>query len=110
MELGPFESLRGVFSTGAVLTPPMFEWTQKAFGERVHVISSSGGTDICGACKWLFALMDKSCSYFVVVVACIETLPVYAGGKPHQIDRLFNYSMLSHRDSRQSARHGCRNL
>lgn len=85
MELGPFESLRGVFSTGAVLTPPMFEWTQKAFGERVHVISSSGGTDICGACKWLFALMDKSCSYFVVVVTCIETLPVYAGGKPHQL-------------------------
>lgn len=51
VELAPFESLRTIFSTGAVLTPPMFEWTQKAFGQRVHIASSSGGTDICGACR-----------------------------------------------------------
>lgn len=62
VEVAPFESLRGLFSTGAVLTPPMFEWTQKVFGERVHVISSSGGTDICGACKH-FCIYQRS--YFI---------------------------------------------
>ncbi|KAL5479092.1 hypothetical protein ACEPAI_2380 [Sanghuangporus weigelae] len=48
LNLASFESLRILFSTGSVLTAPMFEWTQHAFGEGVHIASSSGGTDICG--------------------------------------------------------------
>ncbi|KAJ7071957.1 acetoacetyl-CoA synthetase [Mycena amicta] len=41
-----FESLRTLSSTGAVLTPAMFAWTQRAFGDHVHLTSSCGGTDI----------------------------------------------------------------
>ncbi|KDQ57431.1 hypothetical protein JAAARDRAFT_35147 [Jaapia argillacea MUCL 33604] len=61
-ELAPFESLRIVMSTGAILTTPMFEWTQHAFRPDVYLVSGSGGTDICAD--------------FVTGVA---TLPVYAG-------------------------------
>ncbi|TDL24283.1 acetoacetyl-CoA synthetase [Rickenella mellea] len=61
LELAPFESLRIVFSTGAVLTPHMFEFVQKAFGD-VHIASGSGGTDICAA-----------------FVSQVPTLPVYTG-------------------------------
>ena len=50
VKLGTFTSLRVIFCTGAVLTPPMFEWTQKAFGNKLHLISTSGGTDICSSC------------------------------------------------------------
>ncbi|KAF9460715.1 hypothetical protein BDZ94DRAFT_1375274 [Collybia nuda] len=49
MDVGPFESLRVIGCTGAVLTSPMFEWTQKEFGGNIHLISTSGGTDICGS-------------------------------------------------------------
>ncbi|KAG6866376.1 hypothetical protein C0991_005297 [Blastosporella zonata] len=62
-DIGSFEALRVLASTGAVLTPPMFAWAQKAFGgDRIHLISTSGGTDIC--------------SSFVTGTA---NLPVYAG-------------------------------
>ncbi|KAH8093865.1 acetoacetate-CoA ligase [Cristinia sonorae] len=47
LEVASFDSLKNMFITGAVLTPPMFEWTQQAFGPDVHLISGSGGTDIC---------------------------------------------------------------
>jgi acetoacetyl-CoA synthetase len=50
--LATFESLRTILCTGAVLTPPMFEWTQKAFGEQTHLVSTSGGTDICTSCVY----------------------------------------------------------
>ncbi|KAG5652875.1 hypothetical protein H0H81_003305 [Sphagnurus paluster] len=63
LEIGSFEALRVLGCTGAVLTPPMFEWAQKAFGgDRLHLISTSGGTDVCGS--------------FVTGSA---SLPVYAG-------------------------------
>jgi len=62
LKLASFDSLRAVMSTGAVLTPPMFVWAQKAFGANVQIASSSGGTDICAA--------------FVTGVA---SLPVHAG-------------------------------
>lgn len=52
-DIGAFESLRVLGCTGAVLTPPMFEWTQKEFGEHIHLISTSGGTDICGSCEYI---------------------------------------------------------
>ncbi|KAG2015435.1 acetoacetyl-CoA synthetase [Coprinopsis cinerea AmutBmut pab1-1] len=60
--LGHFETLKTLSSTGAVLTPPMFEWTQKAFGGKFHLVSTSGGTDICTA-----------------FVTGAPSLPVYAG-------------------------------
>ncbi|KAH8814724.1 acetoacetate-CoA ligase [Flagelloscypha sp. PMI_526] len=52
MAIAPFKSLRGMSVTGAVFTPPMQEWTQNAFsdssiGRNVHIISMSGGTDVC---------------------------------------------------------------
>ncbi|KAI0321066.1 acetoacetate-CoA ligase [Amylostereum chailletii] len=48
-EIGSFDALRVIASTGAVLTPPMFEWAQRAFGADKLIASSSGGTDICAA-------------------------------------------------------------
>ncbi|KAJ7191401.1 acetoacetate-CoA ligase [Mycena pura] len=62
VELAPFEDLKRLLVTGAVLTSPMFVWTQRAFGARVHLMSVYGGTDICSA----------------FVTAC-PSLPVYAG-------------------------------
>ncbi|KAH9948960.1 hypothetical protein B0H21DRAFT_196575 [Amylocystis lapponica] len=61
-KLGSFEALRLIAPTGAVMTAPLFEWTQAAFGADVHVIAPSGGTDICGS-----------------FVSGIATGPVYAG-------------------------------
>lgn len=51
VDLGRFEALRTIASTGAVLTSPMFEWVQSSFGPKKHIVSSSGGTDICAACE-----------------------------------------------------------
>ncbi|KAK1227680.1 hypothetical protein PQX77_009305 [Marasmius sp. AFHP31] len=62
LEVGPFTSLRVVSVTGAVLTPPMFEFTFNAFGRKVYLISTSGGTDI-----------------FCSLVSGAPTLPVYTG-------------------------------
>ncbi|KLO17840.1 acetoacetyl-CoA synthetase [Schizopora paradoxa] len=62
LDLAPFDCLRAVFSTGAVLTPPMFEFAQQAFGPNVHIASGSGGTDIC--CGFVGAILSE---------------PVYAG-------------------------------
>ncbi|KAJ7121278.1 acetoacetate-CoA ligase [Mycena crocata] len=47
LDIGPFEALKCVSSTGAVLTAPMFAWTQQAFGRKIHLTASCGGTDIC---------------------------------------------------------------
>ncbi|KAG6919379.1 hypothetical protein DXG01_006928 [Tephrocybe rancida] len=33
VDIGSFEALRVIACTGAVLTPPMFDWAQKAFGQ-----------------------------------------------------------------------------
>ncbi|TFK26513.1 acetoacetyl-CoA synthetase [Coprinopsis marcescibilis] len=60
--LGAFDSMRTMSVTGAVLTPPMFEWTHQAFGGRFHLVSTSGGTDICSA-----------------FVTGIPSLPVHSG-------------------------------
>ena len=30
---------------------PVFEWTQEAFGTNIHIVSVSGGTDICSGCE-----------------------------------------------------------
>lgn len=64
-DLFPFASLRTVFSTGSVLTAPMYEWAQEAFGERMHIMSASGGTDICSG-----------------FVTAASSLPIYAGEMP----------------------------
>lgn len=50
VKIGKFDALKTITCTGAVLTTPMFEWTQNAFGKNVHVVSTSGGTDVCTAC------------------------------------------------------------
>ena len=50
-DVGRFEALRRVFSTGAVLTAPQFEWAQRAFNDRLMISSGSGGTDICCCCE-----------------------------------------------------------
>ncbi|KAH9839228.1 uncharacterized protein C8Q71DRAFT_503581 [Rhodofomes roseus] len=61
-KLASFAALRVISSTGSVLTPPMFEWTQQAFNPNVHLLSVSGGTDICGG-----------------FVGGVASSPVYAG-------------------------------
>ncbi|KAI0297209.1 acetoacetate-CoA ligase [Multifurca ochricompacta] len=61
-DIGKFEAIRTVTSTGAVLTAPQFEWAKSAFNDQATVYSGSGGTDICGA-----------------FVFSISTHPVYAG-------------------------------
>lgn len=53
VRLGSFDTLRTIFSAGAVLTAPMFEWVQQAFGSRIHIASGTGGTDICGGCEFI---------------------------------------------------------
>ncbi|KAJ7497742.1 acetoacetyl-CoA synthetase [Mycena latifolia] len=62
LKLAPFEALKTLAVTGAVLTSPMFHWTQRAFGPQVQVISTSGGTDVCTA-----------------FVTGIPSMPIYAG-------------------------------
>ncbi|KAF9262612.1 acetyl-CoA synthetase-like protein [Marasmius fiardii PR-910] len=62
LEVGTFTSLRVVNVTGAVVTPPMFEFTFNAFGRRIYLISPSGGTDI-----------------FCSLVSGAPTLPLYKG-------------------------------
>ncbi|KAJ7625724.1 acetoacetyl-CoA synthetase [Roridomyces roridus] len=62
LELDSFESLKTMCVTGAVVTSPMVRWTQQAFGEKVKISNTSGGTDVCTA----------------FVSAC-STLPVYDG-------------------------------
>ncbi|RDB16867.1 Acetoacetyl-CoA synthetase [Hypsizygus marmoreus] len=67
LEVGSFEALRVIGSTGAVLTTPMFHWTQEAFGgQRVHLISTSGGTDICGS----FVTGTPSLSVYAGEIQC----------------------------------------
>lgn len=61
-DLAPFDSLRSIMCTGAVLTAPLFEWAQNAFSSRVHLVSGAGGTDVCTA-----------------FVTGTPALPVYAG-------------------------------
>ncbi|OCH93786.1 acetoacetate-CoA ligase [Obba rivulosa] len=61
-KLANFDALRVVVSTGAVLTPPLFEWTQQAFNPTIHLVSISGGTDICSS-----------------FVGGVSTMPVYVG-------------------------------
>lgn len=82
MDIGPFEGLRTIFVTGAIFTPPMFEWTQDAFGKHVHLMSTSGGTDICAGCKWTPSAarpLNIHLSLASVVVG-VSTLPVHSGG------------------------------
>ncbi|KAF7376540.1 Acetoacetyl-CoA synthetase [Mycena sanguinolenta] len=62
LNIAPFKSLRTISSTGAVLTSSMSAWTQKAFGDNIHLTSSCGGTDICSA-----------------FITGSPALPVYAG-------------------------------
>lgn len=40
--------LRTLASTGSPLAPESFDFVREAFGAHVHVVSMSGGTDICG--------------------------------------------------------------
>ncbi|KAJ3781487.1 acetoacetyl-CoA synthetase [Lentinula aff. detonsa] len=67
LEIGSFEGLRILAVTGAVVTPPIFEWTQEAFGGKFHFVSTSGGTDIC-------------CAF----VGGVPSLPVYVGEIQHK--------------------------
>ncbi|OJA20068.1 hypothetical protein AZE42_02485 [Rhizopogon vesiculosus] len=49
LEIGSFAALREMTVTGAVLTAPLMEWVHEAFGRKLHIGSSSGGTDVCAA-------------------------------------------------------------
>lgn len=62
LEIASFEALREMTVTGAVITAPLMEWTHEAFGRKLHVGSSSGGTDV-----------------FCAFVSCVLSLPLHAG-------------------------------
>jgi len=81
VKIASFGSIRVVSVTGAVLTPPMFEWTQKAFGGKIHLISTSGGTDICTSCEQRPVPSDPADLTGIIVVTGAATLPVYTGGQ-----------------------------
>lgn len=61
-DIGKFEAIRRITSTGSVLSIPQYEWMQGAFNDRAVVCSGSGGTDICGA-----------------FVSAVPSYPVHAG-------------------------------
>ncbi|KIK69329.1 hypothetical protein GYMLUDRAFT_255855 [Collybiopsis luxurians FD-317 M1] len=67
LKIGSYEGLRAVFVGGAVLTPPLFKWAFEHFGGKFHLISISGGTDIC-------------CAF----VGGVSSLPVYIGEIQHK--------------------------
>ncbi|KAF8588734.1 acetoacetate-CoA ligase [Ramaria rubella] len=62
MEVASFPSLRVIHVTGAVFTAPMSSWVYEVFPSYIHLISVSGGTDICAP-----------------FVTGVPSLPVYAG-------------------------------
>ncbi|RDB25381.1 Acetoacetyl-CoA synthetase [Hypsizygus marmoreus] len=62
LTLARFEGLRTIASGGAVLTAPLHEWAQNAFGSKTRVMTAAGGTDICSA-----------------FVSSVLSEPVYAG-------------------------------
>ncbi|KAG0707114.1 hypothetical protein DFH29DRAFT_898504 [Suillus ampliporus] len=62
LDIGSFEALREMTVTGAVVTAPLMEWTHEAFGKKLHIGSSSGGTDV-----------------FCAFVTSILSLPLHAG-------------------------------
>ncbi|KAH9055528.1 acetoacetate-CoA ligase [Lactarius vividus] len=61
-DIGNFEALRRITTTGAVLSIPQYGWMKTAFNDRAVICAGSGGTDICGA-----------------FVSSVPSLPVYAG-------------------------------
>lgn len=56
------ELLRMVISTGSVLAPESFDYIYKFIKDDIHLVSMSGGTDICGC-----------------FISGIPTMPVYRG-------------------------------
>jgi acetoacetyl-CoA synthetase len=59
VNLAPFETLRTLTVTGAIVSAPIHVWAQQAFGEHVYVHSPAGGTDVCCACMFfLHGLAD----------------------------------------------------
>lgn len=79
VELASFEALRGIITTGAVITPPVFKWAAKAFGPDIHLISTSGGTDVCTACRLYTLILGTNIEWRTVVTGATN-LPVHVGG------------------------------
>ncbi|KAF9067736.1 acetoacetyl-CoA synthetase [Rhodocollybia butyracea] len=67
LKIGSFEGLRAMSVTGAVVTAPIFKWAHEAFGGKFHLISTSGGTDVC-------------CAF----VGGVPSLPLYVGEIQHK--------------------------
>ncbi|KAJ8584275.1 acetoacetate-CoA ligase [Rhizopogon salebrosus TDB-379] len=62
LEIGSFVAIREMVVTGAVLTAPLMAWVHEAFGGKLHIGSSAGGTDVF-------------CSFATVVLSA----PLYTG-------------------------------
>lgn len=62
LEIASFEALRAMTVTGAVTTASLMEWAHEAFGSKLLIGSSSGGTDV-----------------FCAFVSCVSSFPLYAG-------------------------------
>ncbi|KAH9171177.1 acetoacetate-CoA ligase [Lactarius sanguifluus] len=63
-DIGNFEALRRITTTGAVLSIPQYGWMKTAFNDRAVICAGSGGTGHL----WCIA-----------VVSSVPALPVYAG-------------------------------
>ncbi|KAI9449443.1 acetoacetate-CoA ligase [Lactarius psammicola] len=61
-DIGKFEAMRRITTTGSVLSTPQYGWMRGAFNDRTIICAGSGGTDICGA-----------------FISSVPSLPVHAG-------------------------------
>lgn len=61
VEIASFEALRAMTVTGAVTTASLMEWAHEAFGGKLLIGSSSGGTDVFCACKFSLGRPSPMC-------------------------------------------------
>lgn len=71
------------FVTGAVVTPPVYEWATSVLPPTTHVMSATGGTDICSTCMLsplgiarLYTTDSYGKQLLVPVLACLRMLEV----------------------------------
>ncbi|KAG6335256.1 hypothetical protein ID866_3831 [Astraeus odoratus] len=50
-----FQTLREILVTGSVLTAQLMTWAHEAFGGKLHIGSTSGGTDVFCSCDTTYA-------------------------------------------------------
>jgi acetoacetyl-CoA synthetase len=80
-DVASLDRLKVITSTGSVLTESQYYWVYNTFGP-VQLSSIAGGTDIAGACKWMFDMQNSGSwtnHISSTVVGGAASIPVYAG-------------------------------